>query len=178
MNEQKDCGVWARCGRCLGTGSVAVTSGHVVICPECGGKGSKKIGQVDRDRDLEKKTVPGRFIITLDQLPGQGFDLDDFKISVNLIPIHLPVSQTTGRAMALYEVLSQEITCRESKISVPMDRGYVCMGDISRLNQACPDHQHENEYTLQREILNPCDWDACDEATAETAYATSTVLPE
>lgn len=170
MSEKKG-EVWQRCGRCRGVGTVANMNG-AVTCPECSGSGMKKVGKIKQEKSLETGLpLPGRFVIELEDAESPR-DMDDFKIVISMFPINLPTSPRTGRALALYDVdeRTNTITCRESKISVKSIRGYVCQGDIKKLDEACPEHQHENLYTLEQEILEPRDWDDADEVGAMTIH--------
>jgi hypothetical protein len=172
--RKKNGEVWSRCGRCRGIGTVAHSSGPAVTCPECNGKGTKKVGEVYPEISfLDMKIQPGRFYLVLDKPISLT---DDFHVSVNLIPKHLPISPRTGKALALYEVdkAGKKISCFESHVSVPWRRDYLCTDDVQDLDAACPDHQHENVFTFRREILEPCEWDADDEAEAVTVHPATT----
>jgi hypothetical protein len=166
--------VWMKCGRCHGTGTVARTTGPAITCPECGGVGSRKVGVVKKEKSLEtNEPIPGQFVIEIDQ--AVDIDINDFQIVISMIPLHLPLSRRTGRPLALYDEhltpSTDFIACRESKISVKLARGYVTIGDVADLDEACPEHQHVNTYGMEQEILEPCEWDETDEVQATTIHA-------
>jgi hypothetical protein len=170
MSENKG-EIWIKCGRCRGIGTVPGTSGPAITCPECGGSGTRRAGKIKQDKNpFTGSKLPGQFTVDLDT-PLQ-LDLDKFNISISMVPNHLPTSPRTGKTLALYEINgpARTISCVESKTTLKLIRDYVFQEDITRLDEACPDHQHENLLSFEREISEPSDWNEVDEVGAETIY--------
>lgn len=172
MSENKG-EVWMRCGRCRGIGTVPGTNGPAITCPECGGSGTRRVGKIKQTKNpLTGLKLPGQFTVDLNAPSSFAVDLDKFKISISMIPNHLPTSPRTGRALALYEINgpARTISCTESRTTLKLKRDYVFQEDIARLDEACPDHQHENLYSFEREISEQSEWSEVDEAGAETIH--------